>query len=344
MSEYFTLSDQQARALMSLLDLHGSLQITQVRQHNHTYRITCQNQTFYLKLHTKDWYPPDEGQKGFSVRHEISAWKILARHALATPDVVLAGLNHENPLGHAYFLTREVPGSLLADVLDKASPQEIAQILHIVGLYLRRMHTIEFAYPGYLLGEGPTAAPDRDSWQHFTWTLQARQQSMHQWIHGHQDELTSFLLAQLEEMVQQVPEVLASAYTSPRFTQGDCGIDQIMMAQQNGSWSVSAFLDMEVASAGDSISDLMSLCECLAQILPSTLHWWESLFEGYGQEPDFAGFRLRLLGGWYPYQAHIWPGIGENGFIHLLQAKDWETLFSHAHLPLQERESISPAL
>ena len=109
MLKNFTLSYQQAEALMSLLGLQGPLQIAQVRQHNHTYRITCQNQAFYLKLHTKDWYPPDEGQTGFSVRHEISAWKILAQHALATPDVVLAGLNHENPLGHAYILTREVP-------------------------------------------------------------------------------------------------------------------------------------------------------------------------------------------------------------------------------------------
>ncbi|GCE21434.1 hypothetical protein [Dictyobacter kobayashii] len=72
----FTLSEQQAEALMSLLDLHGSLQVTQVREQNHTYRIICQQQTFYLKVHTKDWYPPDEGETGYSVQHEISAWKI----------------------------------------------------------------------------------------------------------------------------------------------------------------------------------------------------------------------------------------------------------------------------
>ena len=213
-------------------------------------------------------------------------------------------------------------------------------MLHVVGIYLRHMHAIEFAYPGYLFREeGPQKAPDEHGWQHFVWALQARQRYTREWIQVHKDELTPLLLSQLEEMVQQVPEVLASAYASPRFTQGDCGIDQIMMAQQNGSWYVTAFLNMEVASAGDCISDLVSLCEGLAQVLPSTSRWWEALFEGYGQEPDFAGFRPRLLTGWYPYEAHIWPGTGENGFAHLLQAEDWETLFSHAHLSLQGREN-----
>lgn len=163
---------------------------------------------------------------------------------------------------------------------------------------------------------------------------------MRQWIQEHQDELTPLLLSQLEEMARQIPELLASAYALPRFTQGDCWVDQIMLVQQEGDWRVAAFLDMEVASAGDCISDLVSLCEGLAQMLPSRLRWWEALFEGYGQEPDFVGFRLRLLSGWYPYEAHMWPGTGENGFTHLLQAKDWEELFSHAHLPLQERENV----
>ncbi|GHO88629.1 phosphotransferase family protein [Dictyobacter formicarum] len=330
----YTLSDQQAEALMGLLDLHGPLQITQVREQNHTYRITCQQQTFYLKLHTKDWYPPDEGQTGYSVRHEVSAWNILARHDLATPEIVLAGFDHNNPLGHAYILTREVPGILMNELLGEASRQEIAQILYTVGNYLRRMHEITFAYPGYLLLEdGPTAPPDEQGWQHFTWTLQARRQVIHQWIQQHQDELTPSLLSQLDGLIQQLPELLAPAYTPPRFTQGDFKIDQIIIAQQDGSWAVAASLDMEVASAGDCISDLVSLCVSLAQVLSPTLRWWEPLFAGYGQEPDFAAFRLRLLGGWYPYQPHIWPGIGENGFAHLLQAQDWQTLFSHSHLP-----------
>ncbi|GCE21432.1 hypothetical protein [Dictyobacter kobayashii] len=67
------------------------------------------------------------------------------------------------------------------------------------------------------------------------------------------------------------------------------------MLQQDGTWHVSAFLDMEVASAGDCIADLVSLCISLAQVLPVTSRWWEPLFAGYGQEPDFAGLSAAPL-------------------------------------------------
>lgn len=97
-------------------------------------------------------------------------------------------------------------------------------------------------------------------------------------------------------------------------------------------WQVTAFLDMEVASAGDCVSDLVSLCIALAQVLPASSCWWQSFFAGYAEVPDFEAFRLRLLTGWYPYEAHIWLGVGEYAFHHLLQASDWQTLFSHSHL------------
>jgi hypothetical protein len=53
---------------------------------------------------------------------------------------------------------------------------------------------------------------------------------------------------------------------------------------------------MEVASAGDCVSDLVSLCMSLAQVLSPALRWWEPLFASYGQEPDFAAFRLHAPG------------------------------------------------
>src|SRR5579875_974066 len=117
MPEAFDLSLQQTQELMGLLNLYGPIQVTQLRWYNHTYRITCQDQTFYLKLHNKDWYPPDEGETGYSVAHEVSAWSILARYDLATPEVVMACQNRDNPLGRSFLLTREVPGTVLADLL-----------------------------------------------------------------------------------------------------------------------------------------------------------------------------------------------------------------------------------
>jgi len=108
------------------------------------------------------------------------------------------------------------------------------------------------------------------------------------------------------------------------------------LIQEHGNWSISGIVDMEVASAGDPYSDLVSLCAGLAQRLPAAERWWIPLFMGYGSEPDINLVRLYMLVGWYPYQADVWPGVGENAFRHLLQAENWETLFSHTHLPLSQ--------
>ena len=333
----FTLSNQQAHELMGLLNLHGPVQITQVRQHNHTYRLTCQGQTFYLKLHTKDWYPSDDAETGYSVYHEVSAWSILTRHGLATPEVALLGMNSNNPLGRAFLLTREVPGSILLDVLPHMSQQELFQVLHEVGDYLRRMHNITFVYAGYIIDEGPTVPPDVNAWQHPIWTLAVFEQALQAWVQAQRDELPSSLFAQLQQKASQASELLTPGYVTPRFTQGDCGIDQIMVVRERGEqdkWRVSAFLDMEVASAGDSMSDMVSLCVSLAQILPESSYWWQPLFKAYGEVPDFEGFRIRLLRDWYPFDASVWPGTGEHKVRHLLEAQDWEMLFSHAYLPI----------
>ena len=55
-------------------------------------------------------------------------------------------------------------------------------------------------------------------------------------------------------------------------------------------------VDMEVASAGDPIEDLLKFSLELAPILPARTRWWQALFDGYGQEPEYALFRLRMLG------------------------------------------------
>ena len=218
-------------------------------------------------------------------------------------------------------------------VLSHISQQEIFQMLSEVGVYLRRMHSLTFAYAGYIMGnEGPTAPPDEHSWQHTIWTLSAFEQALQAWVEAQRNILPSSLFAQLEQKAQEAYELLSSAYAVPRFTQGDCGIDQIMVVQEQDQWRVSAFLDMEVASAGDCLSDIVSLCVSLAQILPETLHWWQPLFQAYGKVPDFEGFRIRLLRDWYPFDPKIWPGTGENAIRHLLLAEDWETLFSRNHL------------
>lgn len=325
------ISQEQAQDIQGMLHLDGTIHVTFIRAYNHVYRLDCNHQTFFLKIHTKDWYPPEEAQTGYSVAHEASAWSILTSYGLASPEVVLACRNQKNPLGRSFLLTRQVPGTNLTTLLDQG--EDINEMLSAVGDYLRRMHAIPFAYAGYLLGEdGPTAPPDPARWHHQIWTVEQLQKNTHAWIQAKLQGGSMQLLQQIERQVQQMPEILTPAYVPPHFTHGDCGPDQIFMIRENGHWQVSALLDMEVASAGDTGADLVSFCTRLAQRFPTTSSWWLPFFEGYGHVPDFEGFRLRMLSGWYPYEASFWPGTGEIAFWHLLRASNWETLFSHVHL------------
>ncbi|GCE28761.1 hypothetical protein KDA_42450 [Dictyobacter alpinus] len=332
MLDEFTLSLQQAEDVLGLLDLRGPVQVAQVRDYNHTYRLVCAGQTFYLKVHTKDWYPQDDAETGYSARHEASAWKILADHGLAAPEVMLVGVGRSNPVGRSFLLTREVQGEPLQQLFKRATPQQIQEMLYAVGAYLRQMHTIHFRYPGYIIDDGPAAPPHEDQWQHFIWSLTTRQQETRTWIQAHSNELSAPLLTQLEACIDEMPEYLYLDYTKPRFTQGDFKADQILMRQQDTHWQVAAVLDMEVASAGDCLSDVVAFCLAAAQCLTTESNWWLDLFAGYGHEPDFKAFILRALVGWYPYQANIWPGTGESGFNHLLHSNNWSELFAHAHL------------
>ncbi|GAC1635005.1 MAG: hypothetical protein NVS4B11_37080 [Ktedonobacteraceae bacterium] len=89
---------------------------------------------------------------------------------------------------------------------------------------------------------------------------------------------------------------------------------------------------IQCKSAGASAVDILSVCRELAQNLPAQSRWWESLFQGYGSTPNFERFRLRLLNGWYPYAANVWPGSGDTGFNHILTATNWDELFSDMHV------------
>ena len=126
---------------------------------------------------------------------------------------------------------------------------------------------------------------------------------------------------------------LAPDYTPLRLVHGDCHLEQFFLHKDNGQWHINGVVDLEVASSGASVADVLSVCRELAQTLSAHTHWWESLFASYGSTPDFERFKLRLLGFWYPYQQNVWPGSGDNGFNHILTATNWNELFSSNHLP-----------
>jgi aminoglycoside phosphotransferase len=318
--------------LLQLAGIAGPARATLIQRHNHVYRVTVGREVFFLKTFTKDWYGDDVPGTGYCVAHEADAWAVLARHGLAVPEVLLACRDTTNPLGRPCLLTRALPGTSLTTLLVQANEATFRRLLETTGAYLHRIHAITFAYPGYIVGDGPSAPPDAGAWQHPIWSAAATQRAALAMLERDRARLSPTLTAALARLFAGMDTALAAAFTPPRFAHGDCHAGGFFLAPAAGGWAVTGVVDMEVASAGDAGADLLKLALELAARFPAQTHWWEPLFAGYGQEPDFAGFQLRLLGrDETEFRAHgpdAWPGSRAAVLRSILAARDWRELFA----------------
>lgn len=329
--EGIRLTEEQAQDILSSIGIEGPLKITTVHEYNHVYRIECGHETLFLKLFTKSWYTtPNEST--FCIDHECAAWRALALHGVATPEVLIATQENTNPLGMPFILTRKLRGDSLDTVLRGEAVSEIPALLFTLGRYMRDMHSIPFNSPGYLTSNGPTQTLDVDEWQFGLWNAHQCQVDTQVWLDSIRPTLSDEVAQRLDGRIATLAQELAPEYEQLYFTHGDCHLEQFFLHKEQGQWHVNGVVDMEVASAGACAADIVYICRELAQMLPPSLRWWESLFEGYGTIPHFERFRLRLLNCWYPYGPHVWPGSGDKGFSHLLNAMNWEELFSDTHL------------
>jgi len=324
------LSNWQAQEIMGLTGREGEVHVTLVNEHNHVYRIECGGDVFFLKTHTKHWYPSEDAETGYSVAHEHSAFSVLAANGLATPEVLLACRNRDNPFGRPFILTRKLRGEPLTQLLKQANEERFRALLMAAGEYLRMAHTITFAFPGYIVGSGPTAPPDENGWQHPIWTAKRRQKNALAMLEKDATKLPGELVKRLETIFASTEDALAPAYDPPHFAHGDCHAHQFFLYEEAGRWQVSGFIDLEVASAGDCTQDLVTFATEMARDFPITTRWWEPFFAGYGSEPDFELFRLRFLGTTDDVLAFVlhWKGTKAEFLRHVLSATGWETLFS----------------
>jgi aminoglycoside phosphotransferase len=298
-----------------------------LKQHNHVWRLESAGQSFFLKAHTKPWYADDPTVGGFAVLHEAAAWACLAAHGLAIPEVLLAQPDRQNPLGHPFLLTRALHGAPFT--ASGADGTALSASLACIGQYLRRMHAIKFAFPGYIMDlGGPTAPPD-PRWHHRCWTAQQRQQDAMLMLEREGPTLPQAVVAALELWFGTMAARLVAAYHPPHFVHGDCHAHQFFVERTEAGWRVAGLVDLEVASSGDRAEDLLKLCVELAPALPVTTRWWESVFDGYGGPPDFDLFRLRMLGmSGVEFQVTGWPGTRAETLAHILEARSWAALFT----------------
>jgi hypothetical protein len=321
------LNYSQAAALMQTVGVAGDVAVKLIKRGNDVWRIDGGGQTFFLKTYTKDWYGDDAAGTAFHVRHERAAWDILKKHGLAAPEVTLADTTCTNLVGRPFIITRELAGKPLVDLLMLADDSEFEALLQAVGAYLRQMHNIAFTYPGYLDSvDGPTSPPDPNGWQHRCWSASQRQKNALAYLESIRTTISPELAGRLETHFATMTDKLSDAYQPPHFTHGDCHAHQFFLKPDGDDWVVTGVVDMEVSSAGDTGEDwLHLLIELSSQFAPET-KWWKSLFKGYGAPPNFERFKLRMLAV-EPPEFGL-SAVNEKLIANLLDAKDWEALFS----------------
>ncbi len=326
-------STGQVAELLRPAGIHGPLTLALLKRGNDVYRVDGPDGVVFVKLHTKDWYADDPSDGAGCVQHEASAYSCLHAHKLPAPNVVLALASKDNPVGRPCLVTRQLPGKSLTVLLSRADADASARLLEAAGDYLRRMHAITFAYPGYIIEEsGPTAPPDPESWQHPCWTADRARRDALRLLEPDRQQLAPDVVARLETLFQGMAEALAPDHDPPHFVHGDCHAHQLSLAGPVGAPRVTGVVDLEVASAGDTGHDLVKFALEKAALYPGARRWWEPFFAGYGGPPDFELFRLRLLAtgdeSFRCFGPDRWSGSRTDSVRRLLDATDWSTLFS----------------
>ncbi|HEY9294573.1 MAG TPA: aminoglycoside phosphotransferase family protein [Microlunatus sp.] len=300
-----------------------------LRTHNHTWQVTADDASYFVKAHTKDWYD-SRPASSIPVRHELTGHRILRAAGLAGPMVIAYSTDTDNPLGWPYLVTRQLPGAPLVDLLSTLPAEPDDRVLTSVGRYLASMHRLTYDQPGYLIG-GPPAAPDPAQWIHW---LSRPERFLLYFFETLTADAANVGVATRDAaagLLERTLPRLRSAYEPLRFVHGDCHANVFYLDQVQADWRVSGVLDMENCSAGSPPFDFAKLFIELAGRIAARHAWWQPLFRGYGHQPDFDLIRVLLVG-----HAHInysclgrslWPANREDLINHILAARTWSELF-----------------
>lgn len=289
-----TFSWQQTCDLVQMIGATDAVKVTAVSEYNHVWRLDCEQNRYFLKIFTKDWYSDDTDE--YPVEHEQGAYACLAAHDVPSARVALARLDCDNPLMRPFIITEQVPGQVLMALLENTEQGNRDALLSATGSYLRRIHDITFAYPGFVDSiAGPSSPLDDNGYQHDVWTATQKQKNTLAQLAQEKALLPPRLFNELSSKFSRLAETLSPLYQPPRFVLTNAQIDHIFLVDAGGNWQVTGCIDMEAASAGNSDHDLVYLAIQLAPICANTSDWWEPFFAGYGAEPDFALFQLQML-------------------------------------------------
>ena len=339
---------ETANQIMLLFDLPKAANVVNIKEFNHVYKIMLHDgQILYLKTYTKDWYGDfNNNAKDISgcVVHEACAYKMLKSNGLPAPNIVLSEETDNNPFGRPFLLLSELKGSCLTNAFENNDIESIAAQLISVGQYMKKMHNIVMSFPGYIMTlEGPMEMPDTN-WQHSIWTKEHWQKVTSNFMNSYLKtmDIPEPTIIEANKFYNENKYEFEKCYDKYVFVHGDCHASQFFL-KKNGmsNWEVSGVVDMEVASSGAAIHDLMKISiELAAKAFHSDYYknynWWEPLFSGYGGEPNFNAFKI----GWLTTGAESfwcqnwtqWSCNFDKIYQHILQSQNWRQLFDLSNI------------
>lgn len=290
--------------------------------------IVTADETLFLKVPTKDldeWTDPSEGA-AFRVTVESAAFACLTAHGLGAPDVVTATTTSNNPVGWPYLLTRRLSGEPFTSVVGAGATEGWSAPIRAVGEFLGKVHDIEFAEFGYIdSAEGPTGPPAKDhlSSSHSVEVLHTGALAD---LGAARSAIPDALAAEVEARLLSILPTVSAQYAEPRFVLEGFHPNHPHLAADRAGWRVTGCLDLDSASGGCVLGDLVIFGVGMMFRLGPGVPWWEPLFEGYGLEPPLEVIRYYLLGSSFYW--HGEDGRLESTYRSLLDASSWAELFN----------------
>lgn len=152
---------------------------------------------------------------------------------------------------HAFALHSFVPGQLASQLPDNLSESALASLGAAIGATLAQIHQIELDGCGFL--DAQLQIPDPmpnlgDAWLAY----------MREVLHGKRAEerLGLELCKQLLRILTQNEALLRDLTPNNRLVHSDFNLKNVLVAEQEGFWQVTAVLDWEFAHAGSPLVDL----------------------------------------------------------------------------------------
>lgn len=308
----------------------GSVVVDLVPSGNGVHRLRSGEETFFVKVPVKDlepWPDPIDGA-AVKVAREAAAAECLHRNGVAALEVLTTDTGTANPVGRPYLLSRAVDGAPFRGLMESSSRRDREALVAAVGGYLRHVHAIEFRASGYIVSaDGPTGptppAPPRAA--HDPKVAAADALGDLAQARGRVDELVWW---RAHERLGSLSDRISSEYEPPRFVMGGFHTNHPHLREVGGGWQVVGCVDLEVASGGRVLDDLVTFAADL-MLEVGGAEWWEPLFDGYEGEPPVEAVRDELLGSC----VYLFGDRGDltQTYRNLLDASSWSELFS-AHV------------